>query len=126
MKTRVLFGVMIAFCAVVMLSGCGRIKMKTSEKDCASHLKQMAMCILTYVNDHRGNMPSPQALVKGKYLPQSVLDDKKSVIHCPGCGAMYEFLIPENTKLIGVTPATPMLKCPAHGYVVFVDGHVGK
>ena len=132
MKTKILPVVGIALCAGLMLTGCGKIKMKSTDKKCISNMKQMATTITCYYNDCRGAMPSPQALVRGKYLNAAALDDPKSFTHCPGCGAKYVFLIPENTHLNdpelykdGKVPSTlPILECPGHGHKVFADGHV--
>lgn len=132
MRTGILLIVGVALCTGMMLTGCGKIKMKATDKECVNRMKQMSTSIVAYSNDNRGVMPSPQALVRGKYLGSGALDDPKSCTHCPGCGAKYVFLIPEYTYLMdpelykdGKTPSTlPILKCPAHGHVAFVDGHV--
>lgn len=86
--------------------------------ECTNNLTQIGKGISMYVisNDEK--------------LPKSLNDLVQSgcctdaLRRCPATGTEYEYLIAEPTRLAGNTSELKVAKCPAHGCVLYADGHV--
>lgn len=106
--------------AVLLLAGCGRY----NSTKCVDNLKKISTAVTQYRDDNRGAMPSIAGLEKGNSI-------KKEEFCCPDTKQQYEMLIPELTRTTdpkfqnGKAPSEiPMIRCPKHGHVVYLDGHV--
>lgn len=86
--------------------------------ECTNNLTQIGKGIAMYVisNDEK--------------LPKSLNDLVQSgcctdaLRRCPATGTEYEYLIAEPTRLSGNAAGIKVAKCPAHGCVLYADGHV--
>ena len=120
MEKRVLSVAGFALCAGLLLAGCGRY----NSTKCVDNLKQMSSAVQQYMYENRWTMPSIADLEKDNKI-------KKEIGCCPDTKQQYEMLIPELTRTNdpkfqnGKAPSEiPMIRCPKHGHVVYLDGHV--
>ena len=136
MRAKIFGWMMVALCAGLVLAGCGKKALNQAQGDakrtaCVSNLKQLGASVKTYTDDHMGFMPAPEDLERGKYVKKGEASDPNGIVCCPETHQQYEFVIPKLTKTNSVKfqngrspDKIPMIRCPKHGHLVYLDGSV--
>ncbi len=119
-------GTLISFC----IAGCGKSALSKAQLgSCTSSLKQIALALRMYAEEHSEKFPAPngaeglKVLLQGKYLEDA------SILCCPACkekGSDSYFYVGGLSE--DVEPETPIVICRNHGKdvmnVVYVYGGV--
>lgn len=127
-----------AIVAAMVLPAVTRAKGKAQEIACMGNLKQIALGVLMYANDHDDALPSDLGSIK------EYVGGVPRVLVCPGDSSRanraqtltwddvakgetsYEFLKP-GIKADGADPAgTVVCRCRVHGTAAYLDGHVER
>ncbi|RME91398.1 MAG: hypothetical protein D6766_11935 [Verrucomicrobia bacterium] len=125
----------LAMSAGMLLPALATARDRAQDVVCRNNLKQLALGLLLYADDHQGQLPEDLAAIR-EYVPSPEvffcpLDPAKpdpvpkSWERLPAHAGSYEFLTP-GVRVEGATASKVTLRCPFHGSVAHMDGSVTK
>ncbi|MCZ7640965.1 MAG: DUF1559 domain-containing protein [Verrucomicrobia bacterium] len=123
-----------AVMAAMVLPALAKAKSRAQDLTCMNNLKQIALGMIMYANDHDDALPPDFASIK-EYV------GTPKVFQCPAAGqpgggvtwedfdfeaCAYEFVAP-GQKITEGSPATTVIaRCKIHGIRAYMDGHVER
>jgi len=127
-----------AIMAGMMLPALAKAKSTAQEAACMNNLKQIALGLIMYANDHGDVLPpdlesikeylggAPRMLVCPADSPRAGRASSLTWDDVAKGDTSYEFIKP-GIKLDGSDPATTVVcRCRVHGTAAFLDGHVER
>ena len=113
-----------AILTLTVLPAVNAARERAQSSMCISNLKQYSMIVTTYMNDHRGVIPSKDDLIRGKYMSSDWLkcpaSEREYVILGVGTKPYSHKVSPSQVPVVIERPG-------AHKNIVnaaFLDGHV--
>lgn len=123
-----------AVMAAMVLPALAKAKSRAQDVMCMSNLKQIALGMIMYANDHDDALPPDFAAIK-EYV------GTPKVFQCPAAGqpggvvtwedfdfenCAYEFVAPGRKITEGSPAETVIARCKFHGTRAYMDGHVER